>query len=120
MGQIFPMSGANDVRGVGQMTHIKWIRAPLMQNPMKGSCSQQKNSQAWAWPLHAMKINGFTGVVPLIPPSGFNNPLADGILDQFSSRMQVQLAHDVLAMACDSLGADGKRFTDLIIGGAIG
>jgi hypothetical protein len=49
-----------------------------------------------------------------------NDAFANGVLHQFGAGMQIELAHDVFAMAGDSLGADGQGFGYLTGAGPIG
>ena len=44
--------------------------------------------------------------------SGNDNALSNGIAHQLCTGMQVELVHDILAMASDGFGADGKANPD--------
>ena len=45
-----------------------------------------------------------------------DNPLPDGIAHQLGARVQVELAHDILAVTLDRFGADHQRGGGMITG----
>src|SRR5262249_50799142 len=54
------------------------------------------------------------------PESTFEQSATDGVFDELSAAVQVELVHDVSAVGVNGLGANREPFGDLVVGVAFG